>query len=121
MRTFGYLKQFGICILLVIFLISTAQAGDWPMFRHNLAHSGKADDVVEPPLEQAKENAEKAKTVRLGLYGVLILIFVIVLWITANILKRKRRYKQKINEYQSKIEQWKSEGYNVSDLEEKLK
>jgi hypothetical protein len=72
-------------------------------------------------VNQAKENAEKAKTVRLGLYGVLILISVIVLWITANRTKRKRKYKQKINEYQSKIEQWKSEGYNVSDLEEMLK
>ncbi len=30
-------------------LLSTAQAGDWPMFRHDAAHSGVADEIVEPP------------------------------------------------------------------------
>ena len=38
----------GISILLSI---SGAQAGDWPMFGHDAAHTGTADEVVEPPLE----------------------------------------------------------------------
>jgi outer membrane protein assembly factor BamB len=38
----------GIAILL---LIGVAQAGDWPMFGHDAAHTGATDEVVEPPLE----------------------------------------------------------------------
>ena len=38
-------------ILFVAMMVGGAQAGDWPMFGHDAAHSGVADEVVEPPLE----------------------------------------------------------------------
>ena len=34
-----------------LLLIGVAQAGDWPMFGHDAAHTGATDEVVEPPLE----------------------------------------------------------------------
>ncbi len=42
-----------IAIGLMIFaaLLSTTQAGDWPMFRHDLNHTGVSDEVVKPPLK----------------------------------------------------------------------
>ena len=44
------LKTLGIIAILVL-LISTVQAEDWPMYRHDLAHSGTTSEVVEPPLK----------------------------------------------------------------------
>ena len=40
-----------LTFLVLALLSSTASAADWPMFRHDPAHSGVADEVVEPPLE----------------------------------------------------------------------
>lgn len=37
--------------LIVLIIIPLAQASDWPMFGHDLAHTGTTDEVVEPPLE----------------------------------------------------------------------
>ena len=34
-----------------LLLIGVAQAGDWPMFGHDAAHTGTTDEVVEPPLD----------------------------------------------------------------------
>ena len=44
------LKIFGI-ILILFLLTTTVQAGDWPMFRHDPAHTGQADGDAEPALE----------------------------------------------------------------------
>ncbi|MBU4222272.1 MAG: PQQ-binding-like beta-propeller repeat protein [Euryarchaeota archaeon] len=41
----------GIVLLLLVYLPTLSSAADWPMFRHDAAHSGIADEVVEPPLE----------------------------------------------------------------------
>jgi len=38
-----------------------------------------------------------------------------------NYRKSKKEYERKINEYRAIVEKWKSEGYNVSELEEMLK
>jgi outer membrane protein assembly factor BamB len=40
-----------LTFLVLALLYGTAAAEDWPMFRHDPAHSGLADEVVEPPLE----------------------------------------------------------------------
>ncbi|MBU4223448.1 MAG: PQQ-binding-like beta-propeller repeat protein [Euryarchaeota archaeon] len=44
-------KKIWIFVIILIFLINTAQASDWPMFGHDLLHTGTTDEVVEPPLE----------------------------------------------------------------------
>ncbi len=38
-------------ILFAAMTVGAAQAGDWPIFGHDAAHSGVADELVEPPLE----------------------------------------------------------------------
>lgn len=40
-----------IAALLIMILAQAGQAGDWPMQGHDAAHTGVADEVVEPPLE----------------------------------------------------------------------
>jgi uncharacterized repeat protein (TIGR01451 family) len=43
-----------ICLLTLMITMPLAQSeedGNWPMFMHDLAHSGTSDEVVEPPLE----------------------------------------------------------------------
>ncbi len=40
-----------LAALMILILAQAAQAGDWPMFRHDAAHTGVADEAVEPPLE----------------------------------------------------------------------
>lgn len=55
----------------------------------------------------------------------IILIFPAIGYGIGRIIERKAgkrlEYVEKINEYKTKIEQWKSEGYDVSELEEMLK
>lgn len=50
-RTSVGLRTFAIATLMMLTLAQTAQAGDWPIKRHDLAHSSVANRVVEPPLE----------------------------------------------------------------------
>lgn len=38
-------------VIFILLLVPVTQAGDWPMFRHDPAHSGVADEIVEPPLK----------------------------------------------------------------------
>jgi hypothetical protein len=40
-----------IAALLALIMAQGALAGYWPMFGHDAAHSGVADEVVMPPLE----------------------------------------------------------------------
>ncbi|MDP3105666.1 MAG: PQQ-binding-like beta-propeller repeat protein, partial [Candidatus Methanoperedens sp.] len=44
-------KKIWIFVIILIFLINTAQASDWPMFGNDLMHTGTTNEVVEPPLE----------------------------------------------------------------------
>jgi outer membrane protein assembly factor BamB len=48
------MHTFKICViatLMILILMQSAQADNWPMFRHDVAHTGVADEVVLPPLE----------------------------------------------------------------------
>lgn len=42
-----------VILIIAIFLLlgGVAQAGDWPMFRHDLTHSGASNEILNPPLE----------------------------------------------------------------------
>ena len=40
-----------ILVLLFSGTVSTAQAGDWPMFHHDLRHTGYVDDTISDDLE----------------------------------------------------------------------
>jgi len=37
--------------IFIILLMGIAHASDWPMFQHDLTHSGASDEVLNPPLE----------------------------------------------------------------------
>ncbi len=50
-RTSVGVNTFAIVALLILTMAQAARAGDWPMFRHDIAHTGSADEIVEPPLE----------------------------------------------------------------------
>ncbi len=50
-RTSVGVRIFTIATLLIVILAQAGQAGDWPMFRHDAAHTGIAGEVVEPPLD----------------------------------------------------------------------
>jgi len=43
-------KNVMILILMLLILAQTALADEWPMFRHDLSHSGTTDEIVKPPL-----------------------------------------------------------------------
>lgn len=48
------MRHYSFPFLIVIFILllaGEAQGGDWPMFKHDAAHSGVADETVEPPLK----------------------------------------------------------------------
>ncbi len=40
-----------VAALLALIMVQGALAGDWPMFAHDAAHSGEANEVVQPPLK----------------------------------------------------------------------
>jgi hypothetical protein len=41
---------FAIAALLILALVQTGQAGDWPMFLHDPSHTGASDEIVAQPL-----------------------------------------------------------------------
>jgi hypothetical protein len=49
--TVSLLKQFTILLMLLLFLTCIAQAGDWPMFHHDLRHTGYTDEKIPDELE----------------------------------------------------------------------
>lgn len=46
----GYRIAIVITVLIILALAQTAQAGEWPMYKHDPAHTGVSDEAVEPPL-----------------------------------------------------------------------
>ena len=70
---------------------------------------------------QAKISAEKAGNARLIQYGVAIFLILVSISFAGVKIIRRKESEGKIKEYRAKIEQWKREGYNVSELEEMLK
>lgn len=70
----------------------------------------------------AKLYAEESRKTKLIQYGIIVAVSLTLVSVSvAGIKIRKRRYEQKIDEYRAKIEQWKREGYDVSEFEEMLK
>jgi hypothetical protein len=50
MRNLAGVRLF-IAVLLIAGMAQAAQAGDWPMFRHDLTHSGASNEILNPLLE----------------------------------------------------------------------
>ncbi|MFZ3060679.1 MAG: PQQ-binding-like beta-propeller repeat protein [Candidatus Methanoperedens sp.] len=45
------MRSFILIEIAILLSVGVAQADDWPMFRHDLSHSGTSNEILEPPLE----------------------------------------------------------------------
>jgi len=90
----------------------------------NAVNEGKYADARNYA-EQASEAAKEVRNKKLMLYyGIAAVVSVLCLVIAVKAGGKVvgiRKYEQKLHEYRAKMEQWKSEGYDVSELEEILK